>query len=73
MIAGDRSIGPEQEGQLSGAPFRSLAIKCSAWAGLYVAGRGLRIVPPQLLIRGFLGYRQFYSKNNQLTAESAFG
>ena len=34
---------PEQDGQLSGEPVRSLAIKCSACAGLYVAGRGLRI------------------------------
>lgn len=34
---------PEQEGQLRGEPVRSLAIKCSACAGLYVAGRGLRM------------------------------
>lgn len=40
---GERSIFPEHEGQLSGEPVRSLAIKCSACAGLYVAGRGLRI------------------------------
>ena len=37
---------PEQDGQLSGEPVRSLAIKCSACAGLYVAGRGLRMTPP---------------------------
>ena len=43
MIDGDRSIFPEQEGQLRGEPVRSLAIKCSACAGLYVAGRGLRM------------------------------
>lgn len=43
MIEGDRSMFPEQEGQLSGEPVRSLAIKCSACAGLYVAGRGLRM------------------------------
>ena len=43
MISGDRSIFPEHEGQLRGEPVRSLAIKCSACAGLYVAGRGLRM------------------------------
>ena len=43
MIEGDRSIFPEHEGQLRGEPVRSLAIKCSACAGLYVAGRGLRM------------------------------
>lgn len=43
MIDGERSIFPEQEGQLRGEPVRSLAIKCSACAGLYVAGRGLRM------------------------------
>jgi hypothetical protein len=40
---GSRSIGPEQDGQLSGDPVRSLAMRCSAWAGLYVFGRGLRM------------------------------
>jgi hypothetical protein len=44
---GSRSIGPEHDGQLSGDPFRSLAIRCSAWAGLYVFGRGFRMVPPK--------------------------
>jgi hypothetical protein len=34
---------PEQDGQLSGDPVRSLEISVSAWAGLYVSGRGLRI------------------------------
>lgn len=43
MFEGDRSIFPEHEGQLRGEPVRSLAIKCSACAGLYVAGRGLRM------------------------------
>jgi len=36
---------PEHDGQLSGEPVRSLAIRLSACAGLYVAGRGLRICP----------------------------
>lgn len=36
-------MAPEQEGQLSGEPLRSLAMRFSAWAGLYVAGRGLRM------------------------------
>ena len=43
---GDRSIEPEQEGQLRGVPFRSLAMRCRACAGLYVFGRGLRMSPP---------------------------
>ncbi len=43
MRVGSRSIGPEQDGQLSGEPLRSLAIRCSACAGLYVFGRGLRM------------------------------
>lgn len=43
MIDGERSMIPEQDGQLSGEPVRSFAIRCSAWAGLYVAGRGLRM------------------------------
>ena len=43
MTEGDRSIFPEHEGQLRGESVRSLAIKCSACAGLYVAGRGLRM------------------------------
>ena len=45
--SGVRSICPEHDGQLSGEPFRSLAIKWSACTGLYVAGRGLRIGPPE--------------------------
>jgi hypothetical protein len=48
MSDGERSMLPEHEGQLSGEPVRSLAIKCSACAGLYVAGRGLRMTPPKL-------------------------
>jgi hypothetical protein len=48
MMDGDRSMFPEHDGQLSGEPVRSLAIKCSACAGLYVAGRGLRMTPPKL-------------------------
>src|SRR6185437_5111583 len=41
--SGSRTMSPEQEGQLSGIPLRSCERSCSAWAGLYVAGRGLRI------------------------------
>src|SRR6185312_1985750 len=41
--SGSRTMSPEQEGQLSGIPLRSCEMSCSAWAGLYVAGRGLRI------------------------------
>ena len=52
--AGLRSMGPEHEGQLSGDPVRSLAIKCSACAGLYVAGRGLRMKPPSRMQGGRL-------------------
>lgn len=44
---GDLSMFPEQDGQLSGDPVRSLAIRWSACAGLYVAGRGLRMSPPK--------------------------
>ncbi len=44
--AGSRMICPSQLGQLRGSPVRSAAIKCSACAGLYVFGRGLRITPP---------------------------
>jgi hypothetical protein len=40
---GSRLMLPEQDGQLSGDPVRSLEISVSAWAGLYVSGRGLRI------------------------------
>src|SRR5690349_14125441 len=40
---GVRSIWPEQDGQLSGEPVRSFAIRWSACAGLNVAGLGLRI------------------------------
>lgn len=43
---GSRSMGPEHDGQLNGFPLRSLAMRCSAWAGLYVFGRGLRMLPP---------------------------
>jgi hypothetical protein len=42
MSLGVRSMEPEHDGQLSGVPERSLAIRFSACAGLYVAGRGLR-------------------------------
>jgi hypothetical protein len=38
-----RSIGPEQDGQLNDVPVRSFAMRFRACAGLYVAGRGLRI------------------------------
>jgi hypothetical protein len=40
---GVRSIGPEQDGQLNDVPVRSFAMRFRACAGLYVAGRGLRI------------------------------
>jgi hypothetical protein len=46
VIEGSLSMSPEHDGQLRGDPVRSLAIKCSACAGLYVAGRGLRMSPP---------------------------
>ena len=36
-------MAPAHDGQLSGAPFRSFAIRCSACAGLYELGRGFRI------------------------------
>ena len=36
-------MGPEQDGQLSGDPVRSLAMRLRAGAGLYVFGRGLRM------------------------------
>jgi len=42
-LDGERSICPEQDGQLSGDPVRSLAIRCRACAGLYVTGLGFRI------------------------------
>ena len=43
---GSRSMGPEQDGHLSGVPARSLVMRWSACAGLYVFGRGLRMTPP---------------------------
>jgi len=43
---GSRSIGPEHDGQLSGRPLRSLEMRCRAWAGLYVFGRGFLMLPP---------------------------
>ena len=43
MSLGVRSMDPEHDGQLSGVPVRSFAIRFNACAGLYVAGRGLRI------------------------------
>lgn len=43
MFFGSRTMSPEHDGQLSGMPFRSCEISWSACAGLYVAGRGLRI------------------------------
>ena len=48
MIIGARTIAPEHEGQLKGSPLRSFEMSCSAWAGLYVAGRGLRMDPPKV-------------------------
>ena len=43
---GSRSMEPEQDGQLSGSPLRSLAIRWRACAGLYEFGRGFRIQSP---------------------------
>lgn len=41
---GSRSNEPDpHDGQLRGDPLRSVAMRWRAWAGLYVAGRGLRI------------------------------
>jgi hypothetical protein len=51
-MAGSRSMEPEQDGQLKGDPFRSLAMRCSACAGLYAFGRGLRMSPPEMCPRG---------------------
>jgi hypothetical protein len=47
VCVGSRSMGPEQEGQLSGLPLRSLEMRCSACAGLYVFGRGFLMLPPR--------------------------
>ena len=43
---GSRSMEPEQEGQLSGSPLRSLAMRWRACAGLYEFGLGLRMRAP---------------------------
>ena len=40
---------PLHDGQLSDSPVRSLAMRCRACAGLYVAGRGFRMGPPGLV------------------------
>ena len=37
---------PEHDGQLNGEPVRSLVMRWSAWAGLYVFGRGFLMSPP---------------------------
>jgi hypothetical protein len=50
-IDGSRSMLPEHDGQLSGAPVRSLEMRFSACAGLYVAGRGFRMSPPVICLR----------------------
>jgi len=50
-------MGPEHDGQLNGAPVRSCEIRLRACAGLYVAGRGLRI-RLLLLQRYITGQRQ---------------
>ena len=45
MISGSRSIfAAPQAGQLSGSPVRSLLTSARTWAGLYVFGRGLRML-----------------------------
>ena len=56
---GSRSMGPEQDGQLSGVPARSLVMRWSACAGLYVFGRGLRMTPPDGCRRFELTERSF--------------
>ena len=40
-------MAPEQEGQDRGDPLRSLAMRFKACAGLYEAGRGLRMHSPE--------------------------
>jgi len=59
---GSRSIGPEHDGQLRGRPLRSLEIRWSAWAGLYVFGRGFLMLPPDDERRGALRPRAAHSK-----------
>lgn len=51
-IPGSRSIEPEQDGQLSGSPLRSLAIRWRACAGLYELGLGFRIRSPSVCLSG---------------------
>ena len=63
MTEGDRSMFPEQEGQLSGEPVRSLAIKCSACAGLYVAGRGLRMTSSKTVFSATMPRRPMWKTN----------
>ena len=46
--SGWRTIWPEQEGQLNAEFVLSFAIRCSACAGLNVAGRGFRMATPML-------------------------
>ena len=45
-LNGSRSIDPEQDGQLSASPARSLAMRWRACAGLYEFCRGFRIRSP---------------------------
>lgn len=45
-MPGSRSIAPEHDGQLNGEFVRSLVMRWSAWAGLYVFGRGFLMSPP---------------------------
>jgi hypothetical protein len=53
MMDGSRSKLPEaQDGQTRGEPDRSVAIRFSACAGLYDAGRGLRMYPPVVVPPG---------------------
>ena len=56
---GVRWMLPEHDGQLSGDPFRSLAIRCNACAGLYVAGRGFLIA----FLLGAAGARNEHETN----------
>jgi hypothetical protein len=52
---GSRRILPEHDGQLSAWPCRSLEMSCSACAGLYVAGRGLRMCASNEVLPASLG------------------
>ena len=67
--SGSRRIGPEHEGQLSGAPVRSFAMSCNACAGLYVAGRGFRMHPSKVST----SLRYYGRRSNALTRTTEAG